>query len=434
MLKSRLRQTNVEQRKLALSLATNFATRIPGAVGVLWFLPLLHFGLGTDLYAALLAAIALGNSVSSLRAGLVVIGRRMIGEAYSCGDRVREADGFMSLLVAGLGALAAGLAIIFLYCWWRESDMSILIVSAIPVVSSFLNTFDNVRAAYNEHYVTATIQTCLQVGLYTIGLTVPATRESVVFASLILQGSYMIASFLTFLLLIRERSYLLTGNPVAVWPIVRDGTIISVADGFTLASLGMAVVWLQAAADDQTSAWFATVVRLFETLLVPVVLTVMPLSSYIRIRWNDHSTAQQRKLTQVTLAVGIGYGVAVAIGLFAATRIYVSQLLHLSQPGGLLSILPCFLLFTAIVAYRTYSLVAYAVSDQSRHLSYWSTLAAFIGVAAGMAAQGLTEPLGVINVYALTAGTATLTVLVWNAARSGCPDPRLSRTVVEHDA
>ena len=417
-------RATTEQRKLALSLATNFATRIPGAVGVLWFLPLLRYGLGTDHYSALLAALALGNSASALRGGFVVIGRRIIGEAYSRGDRSGEADAFMSLVVAGAGALAVGLAITLFYCWKRDSDISVVVVSAVPVIGAFLNTFDNVRSAYNEHYVTALLQTGLQIGLYTIGLAIPAFRESVVLACLVLQGSYMVASFLTCLLLVKGRPYLLTGRPAAVWAIVREGTIISVADGFMLASLGLTVVWLQASADDQTSAWFASVVRLFETFLVPVVLTLTPLSSYIRLRWNDHSSTQRQRLTRVTLALGIGYGVAVAVGLFAATRLYVDHLLHLSQPGGLMYILPCFVLFGAVVAYRTYSLVAYVVSNQSRHLSYWSTLAVFAGLAAGVAVQRLTAPLGVIAVYAVTAGTATLAVLVWNAARSALPAAR----------
>jgi hypothetical protein len=422
-----LRRATTEQRKLALSLATNFATRVPGAVGVLWFLPLLRYGLGTDHYSALLAALALGNSASALRAGFVVIGRRTIGEAYSRRDRAGEADAFVSLVLAGIGALAVGLAITLFYCWRLDADISILVVSAMPVIAAFLNTFDNVRSAYNEHYVTALLQTVLQVGLYTIGLAVPVFRESVVLACLILQGSYMAASLLTCMLLIRGRPYLLAGRPAAAWTIVRDGMIISIADGFMLASLSLAVVWLQATADDQTSAWFASVVRLFETFLVPVVLTLTPLSSYIRLRWNEHSSARQRRLTVVTLVFGVGYGVAVAIGLFAATRFYVDRLLHLSQPGGLIYVLPCFVLFAAVVAYRTYSLVAYVVSNQSRHLSYWSALAVFAGLIAGVAVQRLTVPLGVIAVYAVTAGAATLAVLVWNAARSAFPGVYVGR-------
>ena len=50
---------NSEQRKLIYSLGANFMTRVPGAVGVLWFLPLLRFGLGTADYASLLASMSL---------------------------------------------------------------------------------------------------------------------------------------------------------------------------------------------------------------------------------------------------------------------------------------------------------------------------------------------------------------------------------------
>ena len=210
------------------------------------------------------------------------------------------------------------------YCWKRDSDITIVVVSAVPVIGAFLNTFGNVRSAYNEHYVTALLQTGLQIGLYTIGLGVPAFRESVV--------------------------------------------------------------------------------RLFETFLVPVVLTPTPLSSYIRLRWNDHSSIQWQPLTRVTLELGIGYGVAGRLDCF--TRLYVDHMLHLSQPGGLIYILPCFVLFGAVVAYRTYALVAYVVSNQSRHLSYWSTLAVFAALAAGVAVQRLIAPLGVIAVYAVTAGAA----------------------------
>ena len=46
-----LRRADREQRKLLFSLGTSFLTRIPGLIGVLWFLPLLRFGLGTDDYA-----------------------------------------------------------------------------------------------------------------------------------------------------------------------------------------------------------------------------------------------------------------------------------------------------------------------------------------------------------------------------------------------
>jgi hypothetical protein len=93
---ARLRRANREQRKLLFSVGTNFLTRIPGAVGLLWLLPLLRFGLGTDDYANLLASMALASAAAFQPGGFNLIGRRLIGEAYSNSDRAGEADAFPS--------------------------------------------------------------------------------------------------------------------------------------------------------------------------------------------------------------------------------------------------------------------------------------------------------------------------------------------------
>ena len=119
-----LRRTNLEQRKLIFSLGANFLTRVPGAIGLLWFLPLLRFGLGTDDYANLLTSMALGSAAAFLSGGFSVVGRRLIGEAYSGGDRAGEADGFASLVVANVAALSVALAIIAAYCLARGAGTS----------------------------------------------------------------------------------------------------------------------------------------------------------------------------------------------------------------------------------------------------------------------------------------------------------------------
>ena len=91
---------NREQRKMLFSIAANFLTRVPGAVGLLWFLPLLHTGLGTAGYANLFSAMALAVSAGFLSGGVAIVGRRLIGEAYAKGDRQAEADHFMTSMVA----------------------------------------------------------------------------------------------------------------------------------------------------------------------------------------------------------------------------------------------------------------------------------------------------------------------------------------------
>ena len=199
---------------------------------------------------------------------------------------------------------------------------------------------------------------------------------------------------------------------------MRGGTRLALADGFLMTSLSLSVVWLQASASAATAAWFGTIVRLFQTFLVPIVLLLTPLSSYIRIFWNTKSVMQQQVLIKATLSIGLGYGAIVAIVLFFASWLYVDRLLNLPAPGGLFEILPSFLLFGAIVAYRSYSSIAYLVLDEFSHLSSWTAGVVAAAVLLGTATSFAIDPLSAINVYALAAGIMIIMVLFWNVMRS----------------
>ena len=102
-------------------------------------------------------------------------------------------------------ACCLALLIVAAYCWIRGNSTGFLAVSTLSTFGLFLTTFDNVRSAYNEHYVTATLQFVLQVTCYTVGFLVPATRHSLVLGSLVLQSHYMLASLITLGLLLRDR-------------------------------------------------------------------------------------------------------------------------------------------------------------------------------------------------------------------------------------
>jgi hypothetical protein len=144
----------------------------------------------------------------------------------------------------------------------------------------------------------------------------------------------------------------------------------------------------------------------------------MPLSSYIRISWNGKSIAQQRTFVKATLGIGLGYGAFVAVGLFFASKLYVDGLLHLPSPEYVWQYLPIFLLFAAIVAYKSYSSIAYVVLNETIHLSSWTTVALTTAVTFGAVASLLVEPLNVVNVFALTAGLTMIAVLFWSVARA----------------
>jgi hypothetical protein len=414
---SRLRQFNTEQRKLLFSLGMNFATRIPGSIGVLFFLPLLRFGLGTDGYAKLLAASALGTAATFLSGGFNVVGRRLVGEAYSTGNKTGEAAAFASMLAANAVSMLFALGAIIIYCLSVGAGMPFLIAGAFPVISAFFNTFDNVRTAYNEHYVVATLLIILQILSYAVGFLVPYTRQHLVVSAFVLTSPYLFASFFALALLLRKRSYLLEGSWTFTWGIIRDGAVYALADGLLTATLSLAVVWLETTSSAQTAGWFATLVRLFQIFLVPVLLLLLPLSSYIRVIWNASGPGKQRLIASITLVTGLGYGVLVGIALLFVSQLYIGGVLHLPAPDSLLYVLPWFLLFVAIVAYRTYSSIAYLVFDNPTHLSWSTTFAVMTAAVVSAGSSLMIDAQGAISIYAFLAGSFMIGVLFWSVAR-----------------
>ncbi len=409
----RLRGANREQRQAIMSVAMSFLTRLPGLVGLLWFLPLVRFGLGTDDYADLLSAIALGTAASFCSGGIAMIGRRRIGEAYANGDHHGEAIGFSSFALAHAMTIGLALVIVTLYCRLSGSSASYQLVALLTTGGTFFITFDNTRAAYNEHYITASLLLVCQIVAFTIGLTVAVTRQNMVLSLLVMQTPYWLANCATFGLILRARPYLLHGRPTATGAVLRRGSMLAMADGFLMATLSLAVVWLQSHATIDIAAWFATLARLFQTLLAPLVVVLFSVSSYIRIIWNRKALAQQKTFTKIMLMFVFGYGAVVSVSLYALSQVYIGWLLHIPAPNDLL----VFILFGAIISYNGYSSIAYAVLDETVHLSSGITAAVGLAVLLGAAISRHVDPLSAVNVYAVVAGVSILGVISWNAMR-----------------
>ena len=419
---TRFRHTNREQRKAILSVGMSLLTRLPGLAGLLWFLPLVRFGLGAAGYTDLLSGMALGMAAAFCSGGIALIGRRMIGEAYANGDQRGEANGFSSFVLAH--ALTVGLALLIVTTYCRLSGWSQAheIVSLLTAGGTFFITFDNTRAAYNEHYITAALLIICQITGFTIGLLVQAMQQNMILCVLVLQGPYWLSNLATFALMLRGRSHLLRGRPKALWTVLRQGSALAMADGFLMATLSVAVVWLQGNASADVSAWFATLVRLFQSFLAPVVVVLVSLSSYIRIAWKDKTAAEQKAITRLTLVIALAYGTLVAVGLFVLSHFYVDWLLHLPVPDDFL----VFVLFGAIIAYSGYSSVAYVVLNEPAHLASWITAAVCIAVLVGAGVSRHVNPLSAVDTYAVVAGLLVVGITSWSAVRF-IPTPIRSR-------
>lgn len=412
---SRLRRPTREQRKLLFSVGLNFLTRVPGAIGLLWFLPLLRFGLGTEDYSDLLASLALGTAAIFLIWGFNTIGRRVVGEAYAADDHAAQANGFISLIVTNCVAAIFSAIFVGMFGWLRGEEPVLVLIALLPVITGFFSLFDDVRAAFNEHYINALLLLIFQSCAYLIGFLVLVTQKDILLAALVLSSPYILTSVVSGVYLLWHRPYLLAGQPTVIRQFLSQGMMVAMADSFLLATLSLSVVWLQTTIGSANSAWFATMVRLFQTFLAPVLLLLFPLSSYIRLRWNTKSRLQQQTFIKLTVSLGMIYGSIVAFALFVSLRFYVQDLLNLPLPT-MMEIVPIFICFGAIIAYKTYASIAYLVIDNPTHLSSRAVIAIGGAVAIAAGTSLLTNPLIAVNVYAAVTGLALLVVVARSAA------------------
>lgn len=400
-----------ERRRLALSLVANAATRIPAAIGVLLFLPLARAGLGVADYAAMLAALALGGAATFVFGGIGIAARRMIGAAHDAGDDAAQGDAFGSLLA--IDAILLAFASIGVIAWQavHGAAPALLFVALIPVLAAAANLFDSVRAAYNEHYVTATVQFVVQTVLYALGIGVAIFARDIVLSAMVIGGGNLIASLIAGVLLVRAHPALRrVGSGRLRGAAVQSGGA-GIADGLLMSGLALAVVVVELRGDAVTGAWFATMVRLFQTFLSPVLLILVPVASYLRIGWDQRPPASRCRVLRLAMAGGAVYGVLAGVGLALAAELYVVRILDLSAPGSVVA-LSVFALFGAIVLYKSYTSIAFVLIEL-RHLALGS---AAVVAASFVLAMAMPDIGAALLAYA-SVTAAGLAVLVADSAR-----------------
>lgn len=391
--------TGDERQKLMLSLAANAATRIPGAAGILLFLPLAREGLGVAQYAALLAALSLGGAVTFVFGGVGITARRMIGAAHGAHDHTAQAEAFQSLVLLSLVLGIAAALVVVAWQWWTAAPSVLMLVALIPVASAAANLFDNVRAAYNEHYVTASIQFAVQLTLYAAGIGIGVFARDPLLVGLVMGGGSMIASVLAGVSLLRAHPALRGRRPRQMRAVITQVTGAGLADGMLMSGLALAVVLVEARADPALGAWFATIVRLFQTFLAPVLLVLLPVGSYVRMGWGSRDAASRRRVVVTSFAGGLAYGTVVALALATMTGFYIGRVMGLDAPAMQVSV-AVFALLGTIVLYKSYTSIAFLLLDL-RHLAIGS--AAVVATSFAVAALPLSVATALIGYAVVTA-------------------------------
>jgi hypothetical protein len=400
-----------DQIRLIASLGFNFLGKAPGVVAVFVILPLVSRSLGTAAYGELLSAMALGSLFTLPFGGINAVGRRMLASAFGAKDRLGQANAFMTTTaVLGTVALVAS-AIMVSATASSWSRPVFILASVLPILVGFFNVFDNARASFNEHYVTAAFQLISQVAIYSIIYFLGLPPGGVILAALALQSPFLLASMATLVALLLQRPYLRAGKVTGVRKMAAPILGVVLADGALGSLLNLSVYWLNAAGSAEMAAWVGTFLRLFQSFLAPALLILFPLTTYISMRWSQLSPQRQIVLYKVFLLAGLAYGVLVGVAMAFGGPLYIDRMFKLTAHGDNVDVLALSLFLGAIVAQKSYTMLLYAVSE-ARFVSFGTAVISVVGIGGAAISSHWLSPLHVIDVLFACIGTGLPALLL----------------------
>jgi hypothetical protein len=367
-----------ERRRLLASLVFNFVAKVPGIAAVFIILPLVSQSLGTAIYGELLSALALGSAFTLPFGGINAVGRRLLGVAVGAKDKREQANVFVTTTFS-ITVVACVVSVIMVGTTASSwSKPVFVLVSLLPVIAGVLNAFDNIRASFNEHYITAVFQLIFQTGIYGGVYILGLSQGSILLAGLVLQSPYLLASLATLIYLLIQRSFLLTGKIESVFRMVIPAIGVTLADGSLTLLLNLSVYWLKLAGHAEFAAWVGTFARLFQSFMSPVLLVLFPVTTYISIRWRQMTPQRQLLLHKLFLLLGCTYGLAVGGAMAIAGPYYIDHMFKLTVHGDAIDVLALSLFMGAVIAQKSYAMLLYAVSE-ARFVSFGSAVVALLG-------------------------------------------------------
>ncbi|WP_180982546.1 hypothetical protein [Methylocella silvestris] len=392
-----------DHRRLIASLGFNVIAKLPGIASVFIVLPLVSEALGPSTYGELLSALALGSLFLLPFGGINAVGRRLLAASVGAHNEKEQANIFVTTIafVTAAAVLAAAVMIAITGRSWTAPIF--ILVSVLPILSGFLNTFDNLRASYNEHYMTAVFQLIFQVVIYAAVYWIGLPQGGIILASLALLAPYGLASICTLVALLLQRPFLLRGKIEGLRPMVMPAIGVIMADGALGMLLSFSVYYLNLAGDPQMAAWVGTFSRLFSSFISPVLLIMFPLTSYISIRWGQMEQPRKLFLHRLFVVTGLVYGVVVGCAMAFAGPLYIDRMFSLTVKGDSLDVFALSLFMGAVVAQKAYTLLLYAVSE-AKFISFGTALVASAGALAAAASLFWLPPARSVDVLFIVTG------------------------------
>jgi N-acetylglucosaminyldiphosphoundecaprenol N-acetyl-beta-D-mannosaminyltransferase len=151
--------------------------------------------------------------------------------------------------------------------------------------------------------------------------------------------------------------------------------------------------------------------------LKPVLMVLLPLAAFVRIKWANVSAKRQRDAIRAAFAVGMLGLLGMTAGLGVAGPLYAHYWLGLDPPAAWPVMFPIFLFFGAITFYRCFASIAYLVLD-GVWLAHRVIGASLVAGLAWLAAMPLLDPLASFGVFATTASVLIVAALSLSVRRT----------------
>lgn len=402
---------NPERLRLLASIGFNLIAKLPSIASLLFILPIISHGLGPSLYGEFLAMLALGTMCTLFFGGINTVTRRRLSFAHASGDIPRECAVVSSAIsAAAIIVLIAGAAV-GLIATLTASSPSLVVVALTPLAAAFANTFDNIRAAYNQHYITAILQTIAQCVIFGFAFYSGVGPSAVIFSALVLYLPYISASICTFIALKYERPELRFVLPTDLRETFKAAAYVVLADGATTSALNASLYGLGALGATEGAAWYGTLMRAFQTLLAPVLLILLPMTSFVAIRWANWEATTRRKAIGAVGLIALLYGCFVGLSVAIGGNYYL-QFFFPWVPVASSDALACVgFFFGTIIAQKIYVQLIYSV-DEARGLSLTISASVFVGLLAGIASSAWVAPLYSLEVFAIATSIPLLAAIL----------------------
>jgi O-antigen/teichoic acid export membrane protein len=405
--------------KLTLSLLFNGISKLPAVLLVTSVLPQISDSLGFASYNSFLAALAFGSFFVLPFAGINAVVRRIVGTRFGCHDEEGQADAFVSAIAVTSGVVATACSLVLilsLTVFSNRISHTAAIVALFPIISAGLNLFDNIRAAFNEHYVTAALLFAFQLIVYLLVIVLHPGISGMIVAALIMVAPGVLTSTSQASLLVVRRTYLLRGTLKKVPEILRGSFVFSIGEGSLSGAINASVFFLSSYGSASEGAWYGTFVRVFQSVLSPLLLFMFPLSAFVATKWPRLSANKRLRLIRLALIFGLFYGGVGALALAIGSQRFLQHFYHIAPIASSLQVAAISVFFMGIMSDRAYGMVIYSI-DNGRFLSVGTFVAILLATVLAASGGAWSTPLHTLCTFSVIGGICLLAVTCADALK-----------------